>query len=273
MRQCHLGRFACLTLAVAMAWLVLGTEEAAAQRGGTGGTTGGQTSGGQTSGGQTTGGGFNTGGTGSLGSGGFGTGSLGTGSLGTGSTGTGSTNSGSGTGGGSGPGATGDFQLQSDTGLSQLQQNAAANQAQAGFVGGPNADAQNATFSIANPNATGGNNAISMIDGFFRQLNALNSNAGNVRTSRRVIRAPLRVGFAVSRPSNAVVASRFMERFGKNPILREVGEVEATLEDETMTLTGYVRSDEERVMVEQQALLEPGVARVNNQLTVNAVDR
>lgn len=299
MRKRWFGQFACHSLSIVVGCIVVGCivvgpDVVSAQQGG--GTTtvrfpggyrtqvGGQTgSGTSTSQGGTFGstGSLGTGsqGTGSLGTGSQGTGSLGTGgsgtgSLGTGTTGTGQTTGGQGSGGSGGgsPGSTADFQLQSDTGLSQLQQNAAANQAEVGFVGGPDADAQNATFSNANPDGAGAVGAFSVIDGFFRQLNALNANAGNVRTSRRVIRAPLRVGFAVSRPSDAVLSTRFMERFQKNPILREIGEVEATLENQTMTLTGFVRSADQRVIVEQQALLEPGVSRVDNQLTVLAAD-
>lgn len=241
----------CLAITFALSWTVAGSGQAFAQGGvgNTGQNTGSQNTGGLGSGGQ--------------GTGGFDTGGLGAGDLGSAA--------GGGTGGqGSGGGAAspiGDFQMQTDTGLSQLQEQLQANQADVDFVGGPVAEDQEATFSRANADG-GGGNPFSAIDGFFRQLNALNSSAGNVRTARRVIRAPLRVGFAVSRPSDAVVASRFLERFQRNPILREVGEVNATLEDQTMTLTGFVRSADQRVIVEQQALLEPGVNRVNNQLTV-----
>lgn len=179
------------------------------------------------------------------------------------------------TGGTASGGVSGDinsqFQQQTQTGL-QENLDAAANTFQdtrqeGGFIGA-NADSQTDIFGRAGQ--TGGGN-FGGIDMIFRSLANMNQSAGEARgtqNQRRTIRAPLRLGFAVSKPDAEAVANQFEERILQLPVYQEHANVVARLQERTLTLTGTVQTQEERVMVERLALLEPGVYRVNNQLTV-----
>jgi osmotically-inducible protein OsmY len=77
----------------------------------------------------------------------------------------------------------------------------------------------------------------------------------------------------VTKPSDETVASTFESRLLKLPVYKDHAEVVATLENRTLTLTGTVQTQNERKMVERLALLEPGVSRVNNQLSVVSADQ
>lgn len=189
--------------------------------------------------------------------GGFGTGTQGT-------TGQGTTGQTTGSATGSAAGVTNDFSQQQQTGLRDNLSAADAvfgqnTQEPAGFVGGPGENLTN-TFALVE----GGTGGASGIGNLIRQLGNLQQ--GQVSRGRRVIRAPLRLGFTVSKPADSTISERFERRITRLPAFEDLDGVEAVLEDGTLTLTGTVRTSEDRDKLGRVALLEPGVFRVNNQL-------
>lgn len=140
-----------------------------------------------------------------------------------------------------------------------------------GFIGASSENQTNNLFSRAGEVGGGGNRTLD----FLRALGTLNQNAGEARTTqrRRTLRAPLRLGFTVTKPADEVVASSFESRLLQLPVYKDHASVVATLENRILTLEGTVQTQDERKMVERLALLEPGVSRVNNQLSVVSADQ
>lgn len=82
------------------------------------------------------------------------------------------------------------------------------------------------------------------------------------------IRAKLRVGFSVVRTAPAQLGSRLAGRLEKSSWIQTHSAVEVAVEKGTAILRGAVATEHDRVLAERIARLEPGVRRVENQLTV-----
>jgi hypothetical protein len=94
---------------------------------------------------------------------------------------------------------------------------------------------------------------------------------GNQQTqsSRRTLRAPLRVDFDVIRPDNTTVATQLEQRFVHIKPLKGVGSnIQVQVIDRVATLTGSVNTAAEKDMAERITRLEPGISSVRNELTV-----
>jgi len=90
------------------------------------------------------------------------------------------------------------------------------------------------------------------------------------RTSRGTseIRASMRVAFSVARPAPAQLGSKLATRLEKSSWLHTRSPVEVSFEKGTAILRGVVATEHDRVLAERVAMLEPGVRRVENELTV-----
>ncbi|NQT17254.1 MAG: BON domain-containing protein [Planctomycetes bacterium] len=88
------------------------------------------------------------------------------------------------------------------------------------------------------------------------------------RSRTTEIRARLRVGFSVVRPAPAQLSSRLVGRLEKSRWIHAQSPMEVAIEKGTAILRGAVATEHDRVLAERIARLEPGVRRVENQLTV-----
>jgi len=80
----------------------------------------------------------------------------------------------------------------------------------------------------------------------------------------------LRVGFRFSRPPGDEVSKDLIRRLQASPRLHLTTPLEVSLEGETATLRGEVASPRERTLVELLVSFEPGISKVENELTVKA---
>lgn len=234
-----------------------GSSSASAQGGGGGGQSGfggggfGGTSSGFGSSG--VGGGFGSGG---LGSSGFGSGGFGSGGLG--SSGFGSGGLGSSGLGGSGFGTSGQ-------GGSGFGQNSLGNNQQGGqnFVGRDSGD----MASVFNQLGRNSNQ-------FFQQLNRTMGGNRNRRTSSQgenaalVVRVRLDVAFDHPQVRPAVVATAVRGRLETVLARRNIVAPEVEMNGDTVVLHGVAASESQRLVIEKLVSLEPGVAEVDNQMTV-----
>lgn len=135
------------------------------------------------------------------------------------------------------------------------------------------ADSRRATGQTA---GAGGNNAGGRggAQGGLRSTGNILSQlfgGGNQQTqsSRRTLRAPLRVDFDVIRPDNTSVATQLEKRFVNIKPLKGVGnDIQVQVVDRVATLTGTVNTAAEKDMAERITRLEPGISSVRNELTV-----
>lgn len=91
------------------------------------------------------------------------------------------------------------------------------------------------------------------------------------RRSRGEIRAKIRLGFRVPRPSPVELtlkSSNLATRLEKSSWLKTRSPVEVSIESGTATLRGVVATDHDRRLAERMARLQPGIRLVENQLTV-----
>lgn len=97
----------------------------------------------------------------------------------------------------------------------------------------------------------------------------LQSGSSN-RVIRRSLRTRLVPKITISTPVTPdFVASQFQQRLLRNPTSRADYEgVQVRVENKTAFLSGQVRSPEIRARVESMARLEPGIYRIDNQITV-----
>lgn len=82
------------------------------------------------------------------------------------------------------------------------------------------------------------------------------------------VRPSLDLGFDYAGPATEELAPKFSARVAKFSSVRFHTPLQVSMENGTAVLRGAVASEHERALVEQLALLEPGVRRVDNQLTV-----
>lgn len=135
------------------------------------------------------------------------------------------------------------------------------------FVGADSGDAS-AFFS----QMQGGANTRSGLEEFARaaaQRQFQNQNNGG--SSRTQLRSRLTLGFAAPSPADHGVSAKLSKRITKLPGLQLEGPLSIAMEGRTAILRGQVASDYDRQMIGRIALLEPGVAAVQNDLTVLGV--
>jgi osmotically-inducible protein OsmY len=95
-----------------------------------------------------------------------------------------------------------------------------------------------------------------------------NGQGRNNRTQERTVRTVLRLGFVPARPTQPVIASTVAKRLANSRGVNAMSPVTVTMNDQTAVLQGVVPTEHARTIAEQLALLEPGVVRVQNELTV-----
>ncbi len=105
-----------------------------------------------------------------------------------------------------------------------------------------------------------------------RAMQAFGSSFRGGRTTNQV-RARIRLGFSVPPPKPAQLAqlgSRLEGRLEKSSWVQTRSPVEVSIENGIATLRGVVATDGDRRLAERLARLEPGIRRIDNQLTVAA---
>ena len=100
-----------------------------------------------------------------------------------------------------------------------------------------------------------------------RQGGNRNGRQGQERTVRTV----LTLGFQVTPRSQPALASTVAQRLANSRGVDAMSPMTVTMQDRTAVLRGVVPTDHARTLAEQLALLEPGVSRVQNELTVAPV--
>lgn len=86
---------------------------------------------------------------------------------------------------------------------------------------------------------------------------------------RSQLRIPMRIGFARPAMDYSKVASTIQNRLTKIPTLAQANNVNVALNEGLVTLSGTVRSERDRLIIERLMKLEPGVRTVQNDLTVS----
>lgn len=134
------------------------------------------------------------------------------------------------------------------------------------FVGSDSGDLQNFLSQAAG--ARGGPNAAGGRGGQNRQ----GFNQGGQQQPARLIRATLRVAFSYP-PRNTVAAStKLASRINVSRVIQPIVPVEVTISNRTATLRGVVATANGRDLAVRLVLLEPGISRVKNELTVASSD-
>lgn len=89
-------------------------------------------------------------------------------------------------------------------------------------------------------------------------------------TSKAPIRTTLVVGFTPPKVSPSVLGNRLQSHLTTTRGLERLGPLQVAVQGREVVLRGTVRSEHDRELAEQLALLEPGVASVRNELQVPA---
>ena len=92
--------------------------------------------------------------------------------------------------------------------------------------------------------------------------------AGIQGTSTLQLRHRIRVDIPPSPRAITRISREFVQRLSRLPGLTGVGSVDVTMAGQTAVLTGSVDSARTRDLVARLAMLEPGVAAVQNELSV-----
>ena len=94
-------------------------------------------------------------------------------------------------------------------------------------------------------------------------------NTTGFTVERKGIRARRIMNFVSPVISDVAVANRFQTRFRRQPTSASISQTfRVQIKDRTATVDGTVRSQEEASRIIAQLRLEPGVYKINNQLTV-----
>jgi len=94
--------------------------------------------------------------------------------------------------------------------------------------------------------------------------------SGRYGRTTTTVRPTLELGFNHAAPAPEPLATGLAHRLNQASSLGFVQAAGVSLENGTAVLRGSVASDHQRALAEQLLLLEPGVRRVDNQLTVTA---
>ncbi len=157
-----------------------------------------------------------------------------------------------------------------DTGSALEQnQNFQAENRELGIVGGNNAGgfvgqagADNAGGGSSFGPGAGSGGFGSFFNSFNQQFNQQSQN------SDRSIRVPMRLGFVQVRPVPQERSQRVVRQLDKLPPSIFATPITVVVEGKTAVLQGVVRTDHSKAIAERLALLEPGIYRVRNELTV-----
>ena len=106
---------------------------------------------------------------------------------------------------------------------------------------------------------------------FGRALQALSSGFRSSRSTTQV-RAKIRLGFSVPQPKPAQLAqlgSSLEQRLEKSSWVQTRSPLDVSIQSGTATLRGVVATEDDRRLAERLARLEPGIRRIDNQLTVS----
>jgi osmotically-inducible protein OsmY len=132
------------------------------------------------------------------------------------------------------------------------------------FVGADGADTANMIGVMA-----GAQNAA--LQGLSRSLNNLNPNQnrqeGNTR-AKKTVRAVRSVEFEYRAPQVAVINTNLGTRLTKSKAIAAQGNIGVAMEGRTAVLTGMVANEHARDLAARLCLLEPGVSKVENRLTI-----
>lgn len=141
---------------------------------------------------------------------------------------------------------------------------------QGAFVGADTGDTSNAMSAQA-----GNQRAMQGLQGLSNMFSQMNRgrnqpNNGDNRQGNRVqLRIPMRVGFTTKSLATTRVSAAFQTRLTKLPALQGIGQVQVSLEGDTVVLRGQVATEADRKLVADLASLEPGIAVVRNELAVD----
>ena len=133
------------------------------------------------------------------------------------------------------------------------------------FVGSDSGDLQNFLSQAAGargPNAAGGRGG----------QNRQGFNRGGQQQPARLIRATLRVAFSYPPRNTAAASKKLASRINVSRAIQPVVPVEVTISNRTATLRGVVATANGRDLAVRLVLLEPGISRVKNELTVASSD-
>lgn len=132
------------------------------------------------------------------------------------------------------------------------------------FVGADGADTANMLGIMA-----GAQNAA--LQGLSRSISNLNPNQGkqegNTR-AKKTVRAVRSVEFEYKAPAVAVLNTNLATRLTKSKAVSAQGNLVVAMEGRTAVLTGVVANEHARDLAARLCLLEPGVSKVENRLTI-----
>ena len=132
------------------------------------------------------------------------------------------------------------------------------------FVGADGADTANMIGIMA-----GAQNAA--LQGLSRSLSNLNPNQGkqegNLR-AKKTVRAVRSVEFEYKAPQVAVINTNLATRLTKSKAVLAQGNIAVAMEGRTAVLMGVVANEHSRDLAARLCLLEPGVSKVENRLTI-----
>jgi hypothetical protein len=132
------------------------------------------------------------------------------------------------------------------------------------FVGADGADTANMLGIMA-----GAQNAA--LQGLSRSLNNLNPNQnkqeGNTR-AKKTVRAVRSVEFEYKAPPAPVLNANLSKRLTTSKAIAAQGDVVVSMVGRTAVLTGVVANEHSRDLAARLCLLEPGVSKVENRLTI-----
>lgn len=130
------------------------------------------------------------------------------------------------------------------------------------FVGADAADTSN-FFSQLTGQGVGGLEQLGQNRG--RQFTG---NQNGQMSRKAPLRPRLSIGFKYPMPAQTQLGRQLQTRIAKLPRLEILAPVNVAIENQTAILTGRVATAHDREMIAQIALLEPGIAHVENQLLV-----
>jgi hypothetical protein len=140
------------------------------------------------------------------------------------------------------------------------------------FVGGAAPDSGSGGFigSQASGANTGGSRS-TRNRGSSSSGSANQPNRSSSRSSRNDVRARIRLGFTIVRPTATSILPRLHHHLDKISLPQSSSPIQVEIEKGTATLRGAVASAHDRAIAERLALLEGGIWKVNNELTVVGV--
>ena len=94
-------------------------------------------------------------------------------------------------------------------------------------------------------------------------------NRSSSSSSRNDVRARIRLGFTVVRPTATSILPRLHHHLDKISLPQSSSPIQVEIEKGTATLRGAVASAHDRAIAERLALLEGGIWKVKNELTVS----